>query len=164
MHGLTTEETDILKLLENYGCLKESQIHKYYNKDKTDLVLGFLYKKGLITRKDGAVALRGLSCNEDIQKAFEVLLHFRDELQDHWPVAYPFVLYFMKNNKPYDVAVVVPGNEAVLSAVINRSFAQRVIAVIENKEQISELEIEKPVLFFIPGNPPKLYEKSQPQE
>ena len=164
MHGLTSEETEILKLLESYGCLKESQIQKYFKNEKTDMRLGFLHNKGLITRKDGDAALRGLSCNVDSQRAFEVLLHFRDELQDHRPVSYPFILYFMKNNKPYDVAVISRGSEAVLSAVINRSFAERVVAVIESKEQISELEIEKPVLFFIPDDPPKLYEKSEPQE
>lgn len=164
MHGLTVEETEVLKLLEDYGCLKESHIFQYFKNEKTGKYLDFLHRKGLIKRQDGLVSLRGVHSDANTIKAFEVLIHFKDELQDHWPATYPFTIYFMKKNKPYDVVVIPPGSELVLSAVITRSYAERVIAVIESMEQIDRIEIEKPVLFFIPDNPPKLYEKTVPQE
>lgn len=160
MHGLTAEETEILKLLESYGFLKELQIHKYFKSEKTEKCLGFLYSKGLITRYDGFAALRGVQSDPSAIKAFEVLLYYRDEIDTHWPATYPFTIFFMKGGKHYDVAVIPPGNETILSAVINRSYAERVIAVIDSKEQINEIEIEKPVLFFIPGDHPRLYEKT----
>lgn len=164
MHGLTADEVEIIKVLENYGYLKEDQIIKYFKSEKTEKCLGFLYSKGLITRRDGFVALRGVSSDPSAIKAFDVLLYFRDEIETHWPATYPFTIYFMKAGKHYDVAVIPPGSETVICAVINRSCAERVIAVIDSEEQIDEIEIEKPVLFFIPGDPPKLYEKSAAQE
>ena len=164
MHGLTAEEAEILKLLENYGCLKELQVFQYFKSEKIEMYLGFLHSKGLIKRQDGLISLRGIHPDANILKAFEVLLLFKAELQNHWPATYPFAIYFMKKNKPYDVVVIPAGSESALSAIITRSYAERVIAVIESKEQIDLIEIEKPVLFLIPGDPPKLYEKTVSQE
>ncbi|NJD02369.1 MAG: hypothetical protein FIA99_07205 [Ruminiclostridium sp.] len=160
MHGLTADEVEILKVLENYGYLKEDQIKKYFKNEKTEKHLGFLYSKGLITRRDGFAALRGVPADPSVIKAFEVLLYYRDEIETHWPATYPFTIYFMRGGKHYDVAVIPPGSETIMCTVINRSYAERVIAVIDSEEQIDEIEIEKPVLFFIPGDPPRLYEKT----
>lgn len=164
MHGMLKEELEILKLLENYPCLKEEQIIKYYDNSKTGIYLNFLQSKGLIVKKDGLALLRGSPENADFLKAFEVLLYYKAEINNHWPVGYPFTIYFMRNNMHYDIAVAKAGDEESLSAVINRSASQKVIIVIEDVEQINLLPVEKPVLYFIPGEPPRLYSKLPDRE
>lgn len=160
MHGILPGELEILKLLEDYGSLKEEQVLRYFACEKTGTYLEFLKRKGLITINGNIAALRGVQTSTAIIKAFEVILYYKNDMQEHHPSGPLFTLFFKKGGRFYDVAVIEPGNEAFMSAAINPSSAERVIAVIDSKEQIPAIEIEKLVLFFIPGNPPRLYEKS----
>lgn len=160
MHGILPEEEKILKLIEDYNCLLEEQLLRYFEDTKTEMYIRFLCSKGLAKRQNGLVVLSGFRGDTAVVKAFEVILYYRNEIQNHWPSQPPYEIYFMKGDRHYDIAVIKPGEEIVKSAQINRSTAERVIAVIDNKDQIEAMEIEKPVLFFIPGTPPRLFEKA----
>ena len=160
MHGILPEEEKILKLLEDYNCLTEEQLLRYFEDSKTEMYIRFLCSKGLAKRQDSLIVLNGFRGGTSITRAFEVILYYHSEIQNHWPSQPPYEIYFMKGNRHYDIAVIKPGEEIAKSAQINRTTAERVIAVIDDKDQVNATEIEKPVLFFIPGTPPRLFEKA----
>jgi hypothetical protein len=159
MHGMIPEELAILRLLEDYGSLCKEQISRYFNNDRTDMYLEFLRRKALISLDKNMAILRNTRPSDSAIKAFEVLIHFKDDIREHHPASSPYTLFYIRGNRLYDVAVINPGDESNMSTAINQTNSERVVAVIEKKEQIDEIRIDKPVLFFIPGNPPKLYEK-----
>lgn len=60
---------------------------------------------------------------------------------------FPFQISFYMNDKVFDVAVIEEGEEAMMSAAINRTYAERVIAVVQNIESIKQIRIDKPIRF-----------------
>ena len=84
-------------------------------------------------------------------KAFDIIVHFKDQLDGIYTGEYPFIILFTMNHKVFDIAVFEKNSpdEAVLCNLINRSMSERLIAIVEDEEHVESLNITKSVRYAI---------------
>ena len=151
-------DVDIIEMLKNYKLIKPDQLIRLFQDNTTKHRIAALLKTKVIVEENGFLRLAdqgSIKCSYNDNKAFEVLVYFMQNFKDkvtyHIPEEYPFNLLFVLNGKLYDVAVIDPGQEELQCQLINRSHAERILAVVEDLDQarkIKRLINEKEVGFF----------------
>jgi hypothetical protein len=143
--------------MREYRTATRQQLRELVN--ATDRLLEKAVSSTMI-RQDGEVYYLGTKPDSKMIKALEVLVHFKKKVNWHMHGDFPFQISFYMNDKVFDVAVIEEGEEAMMSAAINRTYAERVIAVIDREENISRIKINKPVRYCT-VNPIRFFAENQ---
>jgi len=141
---LSGKERQLINFMREYKTATRQQLKELVN--ATDRLLEKAVNSTMI-RQDGEIYYLGTKPDYKMIKALEVLVHFKKKANWHMHGDFPFQISFYMNEKVFDVAVIEEGEEAMMSAAINRTMAERVIAVIDKEDSISKLKINKPVRY-----------------
>jgi len=141
---LSGKERQLINFMREYKTATRQQLRELVN--ATDRLLEKAVSSTMI-RQDGEIYYLGSKPDYRMIKALEVLVHFRKRVSWHMRGDFPYQISFYMNDKVFDVAVIEEGEEAMMSAAINRTIAERVIAVIDREDSISKLRISKPVRY-----------------
>lgn len=98
-------------------------------------------------QRDGEIYYLAQKPDPKMIKALEVLVYFRKKVKWHMRSEFPYHITFYMNDKVFDIAVIEEGEETMMSAAINRTRAERIIAVVENAENIKQTKIDKTLRF-----------------
>ena len=141
---LSGKERQLINFMREYKTATRQQLKELVN--ATDRLLEKAVNSTMI-RQDGEIYYLGSKPDYRMIKALEVLVHFRKRVSWHMRGDFPYQISFYMNDKVFDVAVIEEGEEAMMSAAINRTYAERVIAVVQNIESIKQIRIDKPIRF-----------------
>jgi len=154
---LSGKERQLINFMREYKTATRQQLKELVN--ATDRLLEKAVNSTMI-RQDGEIYYLGSKPDYRMIKALEVLVHFRKRVSWHMRGDFPYQISFYMNDKVFDVAVIEEGEEAMMSAAINRTIAERVIAVIAKETSIDKININKPVRFCT-INPIRFYDPQQ---
>lgn len=150
---LLKEEQLVIDCLSRYYCLKWSQlINLLYYKDPevAQRILVGLKKRQLILEDEGEYVTLDPRCTPDPKtiSAFWVMLKFIKKInpKEHYKAEYPSEIFFLKDNIQYEIVVLNPGEEHLISMLksYNRKTTDdeedetRYIIVVQNEDQIEE--------------------------
>ena len=149
---LSKPQKDLLDMLRQYGAVREDQAKKllrqHYTKLHFDSVAHQMISGGLIRRENGYLCGRDGSIHEDVILAIDIMLLLEPNAVEHMQKgAYPFTLTFFKERQEkfwrYDVCIVAPGREAVISAALENIHHKyrMVVIVLDSSEQQSKFVI-----------------------
>lgn len=143
---LTGKERLLINFMREYKSATKEQLKEFVG--ASDKLLEKALKTTMI-RRDGAVYYLGAKPDEKVIKALDVLMHFKKQAKWHIRSNFPFQVSFYMNNKVFDVVTIDEGEEAMISAAVNRTAAERVIAIIPDEESKDKVKINKPIRFCI---------------
>jgi hypothetical protein len=147
-------EKRIISFIQEYRTVTARQIKDFTG--ASDKLLGRITHTHRI-QKDGDVYYVGHHPDMNMIKAMAVLIHFKKDIEWHLRADFPFYITFYMHNKTFDVTVIKSGEEAMMSAAINRvQHIERIIAVVEDINSIKQLDINIPVRYCT-INPARFY-------
>lgn len=139
---LTGNERQLFNFMREYKTATKRQLKELVN--VTDRLLEKAVNSTMV-RCENDVYYLGTKPDSRMIMALEVLVYFKKKVKWHVRGNYPYCISFYMNNKVFDVVVIMEGEEAMMSALINRTIAERVIAVVEKADSIRNLGINKPI-------------------
>ena len=164
MYYTNAKQNKIIELISKFGCMRYRHIKKMISVRDLDKQLEILVSTQKIQRiaKD-IYALKAIKeINMSMLKAIDVFIHLNDcNVEVDWFFAedYPFTLAFCKKGNAFDIADIKVSNENSIVEAINRSKAEKVIAIVEDVAQMERVQIEKMVRFAIIKNDEVLFLK-----
>lgn len=145
---MSIREKLALRFINEYGCATKEQIKlfsKASDKHIENLVKGHYIRKD---KKSDVYLVKSLQeIDEKMLLALEILSYFKDKAEWHSKTDFPYKISFFMCGQIFDIAVVMPGEEVLMTAAINRSSAEKVIVGIKTKDTV--LRIEKPARYYI---------------
>lgn len=129
MDRLLEEEKIITEALSKYGCLRWEQLIKliYNKKEETaQRILVGLKKRQLILEDEGSGYVRldpRTQSDDKMIRAFWILLQYVNKIspREHYPANYPSEIFFLKQGVQYEIVVLNPREEHVLSMLFNEN-------------------------------------------
>jgi len=120
------EEDEILYCIEQFGTLTRNQLLRFIKKERnvTDKILSNLVKRGYIfTKNDYFSSTPKMEYNERMIEAFWVMAQFNEEInpKEYYVANYPAQIFFIKDNKPYEIISFKPGDENLISIISHRA-------------------------------------------
>lgn len=144
---LIAEDDKIIDFLKTYGQVRKVSLEALFS----NLRINRLIQKGIAVEECGMIKLKG--CYEPGQSnmhyAVDLLVNLKDNVTFHTLNQHPFLMFLIMNDKPYDVAVIEPGSEAIYKNLIERSSAENVIAIVSETSQAENLKTSKNMTFCI---------------
>jgi hypothetical protein len=141
---LSGKERQLINFMREYKTATRQQLGELVG--ATDRLLEKAVNSTMMQR-EGEIYYLGQKPDHKMIMALEVLVHFRKKIKWHMHGEFPYHITFYMNDKVFDVAVIEEGEEAMMSAAINRTTVERVIAVIEDLESIKQIKIDKTLRF-----------------
>lgn len=145
---LSNKEKHILQFINEYGCATKEQVKHFTN--ASDRNLENLIKGQFIRKDKKSEIYLARTMREPDEKmiiALEILSFFKDDMEWHSRADFPFKISFFMHEKVFDITVVLPGEELLMSAALNRSGAERILVGLKNKNTI--LHLEKFTRYYI---------------
>lgn len=122
--SLKREEKRILNVVSRYGCLSREQIAGYMSQTEPERVEGMirqlLMRQYVVEKPGGLIASDPLAeASPEMMYAFWVFLRFADKVRynHHYQANYPGQIYFLADQKQYEIVVVRPGREHLISQI-----------------------------------------------
>lgn len=122
------EEQEILYCLEQFGTLKKIQLIRFIQKNRsvTERILNNLIKAHEIFEDGKYVTLAPNPNKERDDKtlmAFWVLAEFGDQInsKDYYRADYPAQIFFIKDNREYEIVAFKPSDEHIISILTNKA-------------------------------------------
>lgn len=145
MYGIRPEEQQILDLLLMYGPLPKKQLIRYFDRNDTSMLLHCLERKRFIRHMDEYILpeMTHTEVNQEIIKALEVILLFKDRISFHCPADPPFAISYMKDQKNYDIAVITEISPENKCREVDASQSKRVVFVADTIEQAGKISTTK---------------------
>ncbi|URZ15462.1 DUF5697 family protein [Clostridium felsineum] len=154
MYYVNLKQEKILNLINKFGCMTYDQIKKLNNLRNLDKQLKTLVRQKMLKIiEDNIYVPIGIrEINRKILRAIDIyiyLINADKEKNIEWCTLndFPFVMSFFRNGKVFDVAVIEEGEELIYSTAINRKASERIIIIIENKDQIEKIKINEKVKY-----------------
>lgn len=145
MYIQSSREKRIVSFIQEYRTVTGQQIKDFIG--ASDKLLDRILHTHRI-QKDGDIYYIGRQPDMNMIKAIPVLIHFKKDIEWHLRSDFPFYITFYMHNKAFDVTVIKSGEEAMMSAAINRvRHIERIIAVVEDINSINRLNIDTPVRY-----------------
>lgn len=153
MYYMNKKQKQVLDLVNKFGCIREDQlqvISRIY-KIKNCLESLVVAKKIMepINSIFTSIAARN-KISKSMLNSLDVCMKLnKTDLPIEWCEieTFPFSLVFFRNGKVFDIANIKISNQTAIVEAINRSEAERIIAIIENKSQIKQINLSKQVMF-----------------
>jgi hypothetical protein len=141
----SNREKRVISFIQEYRTATAQQIKDFTG--ASDKLLDRITHTHRI-QKDGDMYYVGHQPDINIIKAIPVLIHFKKDIEWHLRADFPFYITFYMHDKTFDVTVIKSGEEAMMSAAINRvQYIERIIAVVEDINSIKQLDINVPVRY-----------------
>lgn len=152
---LTDIDEKIMDSLSKFKRLKIYQLKRTLDRPETAVdnrLRTLAARKYIEITEDGFVQIPANvqpKCTPNEHKVFDILIHFKDDIDGYYMGEFPFYLLFTMHDAVYDVAIFDdPILEVTQVTLINRSPAERIIAIIRDTDQMNRLAIEKNVMYI----------------
>jgi len=145
MYIKSKKEEHVLGFIKEFGMASLKQLICIAG--ATPKVINALLHKKYIKKQDALYYYRKTEKDEKLFKCLEVLKHFGQKTDWYRRVKFPFYIIMFMNEKVFHITYVQETSEALMSAAINASDAERVIVAVDNSEIIKKLHISKPVKY-----------------
>lgn len=155
MYYMNNKQDKVMKLIKKFGCLSVTQIENITGLKNIDSIMRPLLKqrdKIVKKEKDKYLLANLMKVDNKILKALEVYSYLsKTDIPIDWcePVEFPFTLSLFRNGKVFDIAVLEDGDEVIYCTSIDRSFSERVIVVLDNKDQVKKIKLHKACKIFL---------------
>lgn len=134
-----------------YKTLKVQQIYKLFSNKKEIIksIISSLIKKQRLyyDRETNLISINPeyiKKCDNNIIKAFWILLDFIDKAEYHSISEYPSIISFFANNEIFNIIYVAFGNEKLINYTFNtiseKNFG-KIIVIVDEPEQIEKINI-----------------------
>jgi hypothetical protein len=142
---LSAKEKETLAFLREYKTATAAQLKEFVH--CSDRLLNKLTRHSMVKTDDDVYYL-GHRPELAMISALEVLRYFIKDVDWHLRGTYPIYITFYMNGKTFDVTVVKPGEEGLISAAVNHiPQIERLIAVVEDTSSIPRITINVPVRY-----------------
>lgn len=149
---LSKPQKDLLDILRQYGAVREDQAERLLRQRYAELrfepIVRQLVCGGLIRCEKGILCDKDKTADNSVLQAIDIMLLLEpNRIECMQKGAPPFTLTFFKERREklwrYDICIVVPGREAIVSAELeNISHKYRMIVfVLESPEQQTKLAV-----------------------
>ena len=150
---LLRNEGAVIKWLSQYEAIERRQLKEMINKslNSSDSFVNSMLKQSRIANlEDGYIGLDHL-CKPDYKliKAIWILIEFIKNVEPmaHYPATYPSQLFFLLENKGYEVIVLDEGDEDLLKRVQFNSEVTYIVVLPTMEMRKSLIKINAPCIF-----------------
>ncbi|GEM_PF-3538295 len=174
MYYLKREEVQAVEIINLFGCIRRDQLLKLNifktirNKSEDDIIARFEKLAQNQTHRyfsiigDTYISLETNEINKDIIDALDVMLFF-DNLQWYKKTSYPFTISFSRVGnmgmvRLFDIIILKPGEEPIVSRVLEGSKVERLLIVLDEDIINSYKEITSTAeVWYCFTNPVRVY-------
>lgn len=164
MYYINNRQKSVLSLIEKFGCISEKQIlHILKSNKQIERDLKELIGQKLMELENGIYkALGAKKVDVELIKCINIICYFNDEIVQCEVGEFPFKLWlYLEGDRCYDVGYIPKGKELLYSTSINRcKSSNAIISILDDKNYINEIKIDKPDVNFCTLNPIKFYKFS----
>ncbi|OPJ59781.1 DUF5697 family protein [Clostridium oryzae] len=161
MYYINKRQKSLLNLVNKFGCISFQQIISLISRNKhVEYDLKGLVLRRLIVEQNGiykALSQHNIDCH--LLKCIDVICCLNDRIQKCEKEEFPFCLWvYLKNDENYDICYIPVGQEMIYTTTIRRcNNVSNIIAVLDNKSQINQIQLQNINIRYCTLNPVKFY-------
>jgi len=150
---IKNDEYDILRFLRFFGPLKRTQVCQYFENKingNVNRIISNMCSRGILGYYDprrllfpsGRIDMD--TVNDKMIAAFSVFLNFQDCADAVYPTESPSQIYFVKQDKDYEIVVISKGEEESVSKLLSERETCDVnyLIVIKDANQVADIKLK----------------------
>ena len=149
--NLDNKEIKIINFIEDFGCVRISQLEKLFNIDKR--TLKSILKYHFINKKDDIIVFKNKTINKKMIAALEVLCKYKGRYKYFKRNFEPVYISFLSNkDEVYDIIVSEKKDEEGIIKMLNKNQnlnADKLILLFEDELSIKKINIRKSYVYCI---------------